>query len=153
MEVFRLSKRIYADKLSGIGAAMYGNRWNSKGVEMIYTSESRALAMAEVIVHLPLFLLPKDYVLIKIYIPDNIEIQTVNPIDITDVWNRYPHSVVTQQIGDRFIKDKEYAVLKVPSAVVKGDHNYLLNPYHKSFNEMKIKEVTDFRFDSRLFKS
>lgn len=153
MEVFRLSKRLYANKLSGVGAAMFGNRWNSKGIEMVYTSESRALAMAEVIVHLPLFLLPKDYVLIRIHIPDNLAFKTVLPSDIDDVWNRYPHSVITQQIGDQFIKDKEFAVLKVPSAVVKGDHNYLLNPYHKSFNRIIIKEITDFRFDSRLFKS
>ncbi len=153
MKVFRLSKRKYSDSLSGKGAAKYGNRWNSKGVEIIYTSASRALAMAEVIVHLPLFLLPKDYVIMTIEIPDNLPISTIEPEDIPDIWNKYPNSKITQRIGDQFIQENKYPILRVPSAVVKGDFNYLFNPYHESFKKIKIKEVSEFRFDSRLFKS
>ena len=72
MRVFRLSKRKYSKELNGKGAAKSGNRWNSKGTEIIYTAESRALAMAEVAVHLTLATLPSDYVMIEIEIPDNI---------------------------------------------------------------------------------
>ena len=77
MRVFRLSKRKYSKELNGKGAAKSGNRWNSKGTEIIYTAESRALAMAEVAVHLTLATLPSDYVLIEIEIPDNIIIKEI----------------------------------------------------------------------------
>ena len=42
MKVFRLSKKKYAEELSGKGASKSGNRSNSKGTEIIYTAESRS---------------------------------------------------------------------------------------------------------------
>ena len=72
MRVFRLSKKKYSKELSGKGASKSGNRWNSKGTEIIYSAESRALAMAEVAVHLTLATLPSDYVMIEIDIPETI---------------------------------------------------------------------------------
>jgi RES domain-containing protein len=55
MLVFRLSRKKYAGELTEKGAALSGNRWNSKAVQMICCADSRALAMAEVVVHLPFF--------------------------------------------------------------------------------------------------
>lgn len=69
MRVFRLMREKYGIELSGKGAALSGNRWNSKGTELIYCADSRALAMAEVAVHLPLSILPRDYVMFEIDIP------------------------------------------------------------------------------------
>ena len=48
MEAYRLSRTKFADTLSGKGAALKGARWNSIGVEIIYTAGNRSLAMAEV---------------------------------------------------------------------------------------------------------
>lgn len=72
MIVFRLGKEKYKNDLSGIGAEKFGGRWNSKGVRMVYTSQSRALANLEVAVHLTLKLVPKDYYLTSIEIPDEL---------------------------------------------------------------------------------
>lgn len=152
MHVFRLSRRKYAGELSGKGAALSGNRWNSKGVEMIYCADSRALAMAEVVVHLPFYLLPQDFEMLEIFIPDILKIQTVSQKELPEMWNRFPHHPKTQAIGDHFIKTNETAVLKVPSAVVQGDFNFLLNPYHKHFKKIKIKAQSPFIFDSRFFE-
>jgi RES domain-containing protein len=152
MKVYRLSRKKYAGELSGKGAALSGNRWNSKGVEMIYTSESRALAMAEVIVHLSLAVLPKDFVLLEIEIPDAIPIKKLNPKKLAKNWNVFPHHPATQQIGDAFIRDGEYAVLQVPSAVVNGDSNFLINPFHPAFKKIKIISQHPFLFDQRLIK-
>lgn len=152
MRVFRLSRKKYSQNLSGFGAAKSGNRWNSKGIEVIYCAESRALAMAEVAVHLTIATLPSDYVMMEIDIPDFIKTFSVNVNDLPDDWNSFPHSVNTQLIGDEIIKSKNFCVLKVPSAVVKGDHNYLINPYHSDFKKIKIEKVYDFPFDKRLFE-
>jgi RES domain-containing protein len=152
MRVFRLSKRKYSKELNGKGAAKSGNRWNSKGTEIIYTAESRALAMAEVAVHLTLATLPSDYVMIEIEIPDNIIAKELILKELDEDWNNHPPNSITQKIGDEFIDSIKECLLKVPSAVVQGDSNYLINPYHPDFKKIEIIEITDFPFDKRIFK-
>ncbi len=151
MRVFRLSKRKYSRVLSGKGASKSGNRWNSKGTELIYCSESRALAMAEVAVHLSLATLPSDYVMIEIAIADSILIKEIKVGDLPEGWNNHPPNVRTQKMGDDFIDGMEACVLKVPSAVVQGDFNYLINPYHAGINGVEIVGVVEFLFDGRMF--
>ena len=70
MIVFRLSKAQFANDLSGKGAELVGGRWNSRGNAMLYTSQSIALCVTEIAVHVPLGILPKDYQLVHIEIPD-----------------------------------------------------------------------------------
>lgn len=152
MKVFRLSKKQYAEELSGKGAAKFGNRWNSKGTEIIYTAESRALAMAEVAVHLSLATLPKDFMMIEIDIPKDVLISELSSKNLPEDWNNHPPNRSSQKIGDQFIDDMNFCVLKVPSAVVKGDFNFLINPYHKQFKKIKIVDITDFPFDRRMFE-
>ena len=152
MIVYRLSKGKYYNDLSGKGAEIYGGRWNSKGVALLYTSESRALAFAEVAVHIPAGILPKDYYLISIAFPDTAEIQEVSTDSLPSDWRSNPHSDSTQKIGDAFVREGKYLALKVPSAVVPGDYNFLVNPSHKLFSEVKITGTELFEFDSRLFK-
>lgn len=147
MRVFRLSKKKYSKELSGKGASKSGNRWNSKGTEIIYSAESRALAMAEVAVHLTLATLPGDYVMIEIDIPDDIPTKKLELKDLPGNWNNHPPNIGTQKIGDKFIDSNEFCVLEVPSAVVQGDCNYLINPYHKQFKKIKISSIINFPFD------
>jgi len=151
MRVFRLARKKYKIELSGKGAARSGNRWNSKGTEIIYCAESRALAMAEVAVHLTLATLPSDYVMLEIEIPDTISKTTLKKSVLPLGWENFPHTTETQNIGDKFIWNANTCVLKVPSAVVPGDFNYLLNPSHAEFKQIKIVAQHDFPFDERLF--
>ena len=152
MHVFRLSRKKYANQLNGHGAAKFGNRWNSKGTEIIYTAESRALAMAEVIVHLNLASLPSDFMMLKIEIPNLMEIENLALEKLSKNWNLFPQFMQTQKLGDVFIDASEACILKVPSAVVQGDFNYLINPHHPEFKKIKIASVTPFPFDKRIFK-
>jgi RES domain-containing protein len=152
MKLYRLSKRKYATQFNGKGAAKSNNRWNSKGTEVIYTAESRALAMAEVAVHLTIATLPKDFVMITIDVPKDLLIDIIN-IDTLDTnWNMNLPSSNTKKIGDHFIDAMQVCILKVPSAVVQGDFNYLINPHHKDFKKIKIVNITDFPFDRRIFQ-
>lgn len=152
MIVYRLAKERFKNDLSGKGAEIAGGRWNSKGVAVLYTSESRALCTTEIAVHTPLGILPDDFYLITIDIPDNIEIKEIKVTQLPENWKNIPHINDTQQTGNKFIKEKKFLVLKVPSAVVQGDYNYLLNPAHKDFEKIKIKKTEKFEFDKRLFK-
>lgn len=78
MEVYRLARKKYSKSLSGKGAAIKGARWNSVGVELIYTASNRSLTMAEIAVNFSLSTLPEDYMMITIFIPDNISAQKLN---------------------------------------------------------------------------
>jgi len=151
MIIFRLSKSVYANDLSGRGAEKAGGRWNSKGTAMVYTSESRALCTTEIAVHTPLGILPLDYVIIAIEIPKTLPIQELATDTLPEDWKSLPHSHSTQELGDTFISSEKFAVLRVPSAVVQGEFNYLLNPSHRDFKKIKVKLIEPFDFDERLF--
>lgn len=151
MEAYRLTKEKFATSLSGMGAAIKGARWNSIGIEMIYTASNRSLAMAEVAVHLSLATLPDDYMMMTIYIPDNISMTRLNLADLPTDWNKFPHPSTTQNIGDKFISENLYCVLQIPSSVTEGDYNLLINPHHADFKRIKISDVKKFAFDQRLF--
>ena len=151
MIVFRLAKSKYSRDLSGKGAEKTGGRWNSKGVTMVYTSESRALCTAEIAVHIPLGIMPKDFELISVEIPDSIKIFELSVNDLPKDWNSIPHSGKTQKLGDKFIRENKHAVMKVPSAVVQGDFNYLINSDHEDAKNVKIIKLESFVFDQRLF--
>ncbi len=152
MLVYRLSRRKFAKRLSGKGASLSGNRWNSKGTEIIYCSESRALAMAEIAVHLTLGTLPRDFVMLEILIAENISMEILEKENLPAGWNTFPHILLTQKIGDTFINTNKSCILKVPSAVVKGDFNYLINPHHPEFSKIQISHADDFPFDKRFFE-
>ncbi len=151
MKVYRLSKARFSEDLSGKGAELAGGRWNSKGKAVLYTSQSRALCTAEIAVHTPLGNIPVGYELVEIKIPDDIQMKEVEISDLPPDWKSIPHSHSTQEIGDKFISDKGFLVFKVPSVVVPGDFNFLINPSHRRFYEIEITSITPFEFDQRLF--
>ncbi|MDY0076224.1 MAG: RES family NAD+ phosphorylase [Bacteroidales bacterium] len=151
MEVFRLSRTKYADQLSGIGASLKGGRWNSKGTAIIYTAFNRSLAMAEVAVHFSLSMLPQDYKMLTIYVPDDLAILHLPGSDLPENWNSFPYHSRSQHFGDDFIRQNKFALLKVPSAVTKGDFNLLINPFHPDFDRIFIIENEAFPFDNRIF--
>nr|WP_255897437.1 RES family NAD+ phosphorylase [Rufibacter sediminis] len=77
MIAYRLSKGLYKNDLSGRGAEIAGGRWNSKGTALLYTCESRALCTTEIAVHTPLGIVPVDYWLITLEIPDELLLSEV----------------------------------------------------------------------------
>jgi RES domain-containing protein len=153
MEAFRLSREKFAAPLSGKGAALKGARWNSVGIELIYAAANKSLAMAEVAVHFTFATIPGDYVMMTLFIPDDISLVKVNISDLPDEWNVFPHPSSTQNTGDQFVIENKYCVLQVPSAVTDGDYNLLINPNHPEFKRISITSIKKFPFDKRLFKS
>jgi len=139
-EAWRLCRRPYADLL-GEGARRWGGRWNSPGKPVVYLSEHPALAVLEVLVHLdvPLDLLPADYVLVRVQLPD--EAPSVVADDLSD----------TKAAGDAWLSAGDSATLRVPSLLVPFAHNVLLNLQHAHAPAATISSTTAFRFDARLW--
>lgn len=150
MIVYRLSRSKYSHDLSGKGAEMAGGRWNSKGIALIYTGQNISLCMAEVAVHMPLGIVSKDYELIHIEIPDQ-EIHELTKKELPEDWRDQFSMNATWKKGNGFVKKSHKMVLKVPSMVIQGEFNYLINPKHKNIGKVKIKKTEAFRFDARLF--
>lgn len=141
MKVYRIERGKYlSSTLEGIGASKTeGYRWNSLNTYLVYTSESRALATLEVSVHLDLNEdLPNDRYYVEIDIPDTLKILEFKLSDLPKNWNSKPPISLTQFIGDRFVDLNEYAVLKVPSAIVPPEYNFLINPKHKDVSKVKV---------------
>ena len=153
MWVYSISKKAYCKDLSGMGAGMHGGRWNPKGINLLYTSGSIALASLEFMVHNYHLLSSGNISMAKIEIDENAPILEYPISKLPKGWNLQLHSqIATQKIGSLFFNTGEHYILKVPSAVVPGEYNLLLNPLHKSHSKTKVIELIDpFTFDSRLF--
>lgn len=153
MKVYRLERKKHLKStLSGIGASKSkGFRWNSENTRLVYTAETRALAMLEVSVHLDLSEdLPNDRYFVEIEIPGDISALEVEVTNLPDHWDSKPPSLVTQIIGDDFVQNHEAAILKVPSCIVPQEYNYLINPLHPDAKKINIVNQTPIQFDARL---
>lgn len=151
MTVYRICKNKFKKDLSGKGAELSGGRWNSKGVPMLYTSESIALCMLEVLVHIPKSSVPDDFVLVKIEVPDNAAVSEVKINSLPKGWNDFPFTDETRDIGDDFIKQQANLILKVPSSIVPDSYNMLINPLHPLMKDVIIAGIKRSPFDVRLY--
>jgi RES domain-containing protein len=138
----------FAD-LSGNGSRLYGGRWNSEGRAMVYLASSRSLAVLEALAHLSPTNIPDDYCIMIVEVPDHSFTELA--IDtLPQYWSEYPEPNILKQIGNQFLTQKKNLLLKVPSAIVKEEFNYLLNPLHEDAEKVKIVSKQPFNFDARL---
>jgi RES domain-containing protein len=147
MEVYRITLKKWSKTLKASG---FPGRWNSKGLFVIYTSSSRALASLENLVHRSGEGLNKEFRTLEIEIPNNLKVQEIKQSQLSKNWFNYENYSESQKLGNKWIEESKYPVLKVPSAIVKMEHNYLINPNHEQFQKIRIKTIEEFRFDPRL---
>jgi RES domain-containing protein len=136
---------------SGEGARLYGGRWNPKGVPLVYTAESRALAMLEMLAQdAPL---RARYVVIPATIPEGVTVERLEAAELPRGWRTIRRVETLRAIGAAWAAAQRTAVLAVPSAVLPGETNYLLNPLHPDFARIRVGRpgalVTDVRLLSR----
>jgi len=151
MKVFRIVLDKYSHEISGKGAAVFGGRWNSPGVEMVYTSEHRSLALCEILVHLTKKKKKEDYRILCIDIPDKYSIETLDVDKVAPDWNLYAGKAKAQEAGDDFIHNEKHLAIKVPSVIIPQEYNVLVNPYHPKFRYVKIEEKEILSIDKRYF--
>lgn len=150
MIVYRICKQDFARDLSGKGAEKAGGRWNKRGTAVLYTCPGIALCTTEVAVHLPLGILPDNYALVSIEIPDG-EMLKIEEDLLPYEWDTFPYHEYTQRLGSLFVSEARFLCMRVPSAVVPGEYNIIINPAHAQARKVHIKEVKPYRFDKRLF--
>jgi RES domain-containing protein len=151
VKFWRICRLRYATAAaSGEGARLYGGRWNSKGVRVVYASTSLALAAIETFVNLEPNLQPEDLVSIEGEIPADLGIERVDPKILPRNWPALPDESL-RHLGDEWIRAEQTVALLVPSAPIRGDWNVLLNPAHREFRKIKFGKPVRFEFDARMF--
>jgi RES domain-containing protein len=150
MEVYRITLSKWAGILSASG---FPGRWNSKGTYVTYSSGSRALASLENIVHRSGEGLNNLFKVTVFEIPDYLDVEEIRIMELPDNWFEFKNYGLCQKLGDKRIQRNKTAILKVPSAIIKKEYNYLINPNHLLFETIRINRVEDFAFDPRIKES
>ena len=151
MCVWRICREPYVDAaLDGSGGMYTSGRWHSKGNPIVYTASSAALAALEVLVHVDPLTAPADLRLLAIELPDDLSIEVIEPITLPEGWHSVPAPAALQTIGSSWLTSGRTAALNVPSAVIKVERNFLLNPRHPEVQRVRILSDEAFSFDTRL---
>jgi RES domain-containing protein len=147
-----VKKKNKSTAFDGEGARLYGGRWTSVGRRAVYTSSSVALATLEILVHMGLVNKPvvvNSYVIYRVDVPESLVLE-IDPDALPTNWAAPIAPAQLSVIGDAWLDAREKPVLRVPSAVVLSESNFILNPEHPHFSRLRIGPEQPYAFDSRL---
>ena len=153
MRLWRLVKTKYASTpFDGEGARLHGARWTSPGTRVAYASSNSALAVLEVLVHMMGGGgILRGYSLVTATLPDAL-VEDIPAADIPVDWYSSPVPPDVQSIGDGWIRSGRTLALRVPSAIVDGSYNILINPERSDFAQLVVESSVPFVFDPRLLR-
>lgn len=152
ISAYRIAKARYAAQpLSGEGGLHSGGRWHHKGLPIVYSAESLSLASLEFFVHFGKLDNAIKLVSFRIEIPDGL-VELLAASSLPPDWDSVPAGTATADLGTAWLTSKKSAVLKVPSVITPGEHNYLINPLHRDAAQVKVVTSNPFLYDMRVWK-
>jgi RES domain-containing protein len=150
--VYRVVRQKYADRpLDTMGSWLNGGRWNPPGVSLLYTAEHPALALVEILVHMPQvpYTNLPAYRLFSLEIPDDS--QRVLPAgQLPPYWNENSYAK-SQTILAEWLTNPDVLAMGVPSSVMPDGINYLLHPAHVDYQQIRVVEEKALVIDPRLW--
>jgi RES domain-containing protein len=149
-----IKKKHLSDALSGEGARLGGGRWNHVGVSVVYASETFSLAVLELFIHFTRrdITISNSLLAIPILIPDSIKAVEVPVQDLAPGWNSSPPPNFTRNIGAEWVESGASALLRVPSAIVPEEYNFVINVKHPDFSKITVGDPRPFALDDRAWK-
>ncbi|MCP4624959.1 MAG: RES family NAD+ phosphorylase [bacterium] len=144
MRMYRFCRKRQANDLPGTGAKLVGGRWNSPGVPVLYTSENRALALAEYWVHVHPSNLPTDVCVVEIEVPDTTRIISIPLSSLPENRRAGPPLRSLRQTGDQWVLKGKSLILKISSTVMPLESNYILNPAHQDMTAVSVSSITNY---------
>ena len=121
-----------------------------RGTRIVYTSCTLSLAALELLANADHDVLPDDLVSIEFEIPEDVKVEESLEIDLPSDWSVTPAPPHLQALGTKWTEQNQTAVLRVPSAVIPEEHNYLINPAHPQSASIVAAAPKAFAFDPRL---
>lgn len=151
VRAWRIVKRRHiAAAFTGEGARIHGGRWTPPGIAAVYASQSLSLALLEVLVNLDAPARIPRYVCFTFDIPRG-HIRAIDPAEFPDIWRLSPATGFVQAIGKRWAVSGESLALRVPSAVLPVEFNYVLNPAHAGFSNVVVGGPFDLNENERVW--
>ncbi|GAA4429820.1 hypothetical protein GCM10023188_15710 [Pontibacter saemangeumensis] len=148
MVVYRLGKREFIRDISGT-RGLYGSAgWHEKGTRILYTSQTLSLAKMEILANTRK--IPRNYAILILEVPSYITYKELFIRNLPPNWKDFPHPKELVTFTNDWIKENQFLVMKVPSVHSPFESNFLFNPLHPSFEDMKIIDVMPHEFDQRL---
>jgi RES domain-containing protein len=149
VRAWRIYKARHASTaLTGEGARLYGGRWNSRGISVLYAAGSLSLACLEILVHERRL---RNYRYRVLEFDERLLLH-VSISSLPTRWASPRSPADNRRIGDEWIAAATSVVLRVPSAPVPGEYNYLMNPEHPDFGEIRIGDEQTLKLDPRLLR-
>ena len=150
LSVWRICAYKYRDTaFSGLGGLYVPGRWHEQGHRIVYTAQNLSLAALEVFVHLESDRV--SLVAIQVNFPPSLSIEEVSVESLPANWQDTAFYPKLQQIGKEWLISRRSPILKVPSAIVPVENNYLLNPEHPDVTYIRDEPI-EFVFDRRMWK-
>jgi RES domain-containing protein len=131
--------------LGGVGGTLANGRWHLKGPPVVYTAESSALALLEVLAGLEVGFTPADYQLLRIAAPEDLLIEEFGGAIA-------PGLAESRDWGRDWLSEQRTVLARVPSVVAPHSYNLLLNPRHADAARIRVVESARWPWDARLFR-
>ena len=149
--VYGILRQPFSKKpLDGEGAYRFGGRWSSAGIRLAYTAEHLSLAMIEYFVHIDADSAPPDLVVVAADVPAGVSRIAFPEKRLPANWRQTPAPPRLATIGNGFIKAGRAAILIVPSILAPAESNWLVNPKHPDFPQIRVHPPERFHYDSRF---
>jgi RES domain-containing protein len=153
--IWRVEKAVFAKTIRlGDGARLYGGRWNSPGRPAIYCAGSLSLALLEILAHVQT---EEDAgqkrVLVRLELEESA-IEEVKLPDLPKTWRSALNTSPCRKMGDAWLARASSVALKVPSAILPIESNYIVNPAHRDFAKVvKWGKLKPMQLDPRLLQN
>ena len=148
MELYRIVLQRFADRLYAPG---FSGRWNYDGEFVIYAGSNRSLCSLENMVHkMGQGVLGSRFMMMVLELPDDLLQTTISLHQLPHDWKLASSYSFTQPLGSAWYEAAETPLLKVPSAVVPTESNYVINARHPDFSRIRIKDREPFTYDYRF---
>ena len=153
MIVFRICKvKSATTAYSGAGGMESSGRWYNKELPIVYAAASMSLAALEYFVHLGRRDVKISLVSVQATISDTLAVENLGVGVLPANWSISPPIDATRDLGTNWCAQGRSAIVRVPSAIIRGEFDYLLNTRHPDFKRMVIANGEPFSLDVRLWK-
>jgi RES domain-containing protein len=148
IRLWRVYRKLFGPSLDGEGALHAPGRWNSLGNRAVYFGGTAAIVVLEKLVHLDPEVIESDLMLGTF--EADLGFEDVWPADV-DPWENGLQDIAwTRRNGDKWLTGMSSTLLRVPSAILPEEYNFMFNPKHPDAGKLKLIDERPFAFDGRL---
>jgi RES domain-containing protein len=149
LRLYRICRNIY-DPKEPAGAIRTAGRWHTLNQGVLYFCTSLAMCILELKANSVSFSAIREayhYTSIEIN-PKTLKLKEVLQSFYKDNWTL--NRELTQGYGSEWYNEGKFPLLKVFSAVLPVESNYILNTNHPAFSKIQFAEPMNIPLDSRV---